>query len=95
MKPLQVYVEEADLARLDAWSRERKMTKSQAIRVAIRALTRSQDDEPLLSLSGAVYDDLPADCSARFDQYLQETFVAETPATYARRRRPARPRARR
>lgn len=52
------------------------MTKSQAIRAAIRALTRGPDDDPLLSMSGTVHDRLPADCSARFDHFLQETFIA-------------------
>jgi hypothetical protein len=93
MKPLQVYVDDSDLERLDGWARGRGMTKSEAIRLAIRALTRVRGDDPLLSLSGMVHDRLPADCSEQFDRYLQETFVAESPAPYARRRRRARPRA--
>jgi hypothetical protein len=40
-----------------------------------------------------VHDRLPPDCSEQFDRYLQETFVAEPPAPYSRRRRPARSRA--
>ena len=95
MKPLQVYVDPADLARLEDWSRARGMTKSQAIRAAIRALTQRQDDDPLLSLSGMVHDRLPADVSEHFDRYLQETFVAEAPASYPRRGRRSRARARR
>lgn len=94
MKPLQVYVDDGDLQRLEGWARGRGMTKSQAIRVAIRALTRGPEEEdPLLSLSGMVHDRLPPDCSERFDRYLQETFVAEPPANYAGRRRRARARA--
>jgi hypothetical protein len=92
MKPLQVYVEDTDLARLDDWSRARGMTKSQAIRAAIRALTHGKDEDPLLSLSGMVHDRLPPDVSEHFDRYLQETFVAEPPASYSKRGR--RPRAR-
>jgi hypothetical protein len=95
MKPLQVYVEENQLARLDEWSRARGMTKSQAIRAAIRALTRPKGDDPLLSLSGMVHDRLPADVSEHFDRYLQETFVAEPPASYPQRRRRPRTRPRR
>lgn len=91
MKPLQVYVDDAELERLEVWARGRGMTKSQAIRAAIRALTHARDEDPLLSLSGMVHDRLPADCSAHFDRYLQETFVAEPPAPYTSRRR-ARPR---
>jgi hypothetical protein len=86
-RPLQVYLDEDDLARLQAWSHEHGWTKSQAVRVAIRALTRGATADPLLAASGSIIDDLPADCSAQFDRYLQETFVAERPARYGRRRR--------
>lgn len=94
MKPLQVYLDEAELARLGAWARARGWTKSQAIRAAVRALTRPTDEDPLLRISGMIHDHLPADCAAQMDRYLQETFVAEPAATYAKRRRPpaARPR---
>lgn len=87
-RPLQVYLADAELKRLDAWSRKRGWTKSQAVRLAIRALTRSGDEDPLLLASGMI-DGLPPDCSARFDRYLEETFVAEKPAPYRTRgRRP-------
>jgi len=95
MKPLQVYIDEAELERLEEWSRERGMTKSQAIRTAVRALTRPKAEDPLLSLSGMIHDRLPADCSEQFDRYLQETFVAESAASYAPRRPRARTRPRR
>ena len=90
-RPLQVYLDDKDLERLEAWARERGWTKSQAIRVAVRALTRKPADDPLLGLSGDI-DSLPADLSASFQRYLDETFVAETPAPYrTSRRRPAKP----
>ena len=90
-KPLQVYLETQDLERLEAWARERGWTKSQAIRVAIRALTREPAGDPVLELSGDL-DGLPADLSANFQRYLDETFVAESPAPYrTSRRRSARP----
>jgi hypothetical protein len=90
-KPLQVYLDDHDLDRLEAWARERGWTKSQAIRVAIRALTRKPADDPLLGLSGDI-DGLPADLSANFQRYLEETFVAESPALYrTNRRRSAKP----
>ena len=76
MSPLQVYVDEADLRRLDAWSRARGWTKSQAVRAAIRVLTRAVDEDPLLAASGMVQG-LPPDASERFDHYLQEAFVAK------------------
>jgi hypothetical protein len=81
-KPLQVYLDEADLERLEAWSRERGWTKSQAVRTAIRALTRPPAEDPILELSGFITDGLPADCSENFDRYLMETFVAERPPRY-------------
>ena len=86
-RPLQVYLDEGDLEKLEAWSKSRGWTKSQAIRAAVRALTRSSQGDPLLTASGMI-DGLPRDCSEQFDRYLTETFVAETPATYRRRRRP-------
>ncbi len=85
MKPLQVYLEEDDLERLNEWSRQRGWTKSQAVRAAIRALTREADEDPLLSISGMVQDVLPEGTSEQFDRYLQETYVAESKARYDER----------
>ncbi|HEV8471664.1 MAG TPA: hypothetical protein VGR82_02710 [Methylomirabilota bacterium] len=87
-RPFQVYLADADLKRLDAWARTRGWTKSQAVRLAVRALTRSGGGDPLLRASGMI-DGLPSDLSAQFDHYLAETFVAEKPARYEpRARRP-------
>jgi len=36
-KPLQVYLDDRDLERLEEFARERGWTKSQAIRTAVRA----------------------------------------------------------
>jgi hypothetical protein len=77
-KPLQVYLDEDDLRRLEAFARERGWTKSHAIRTAVRALTRRPAGDPLLELSGDI-DGLPTDLSENFDRYLNETFVAESP----------------
>lgn len=85
-KPLQVYLEDDDLERLEAFARERGWTKSQVIRTAVRALTRRPSSDPVLELSGDI-DALPPDLSREFDRYLNETFVAEPPATYRARRR--------
>jgi Ribbon-helix-helix protein, copG family len=85
-RPIQIYLDDEDLASLERWARERGWTKSQAVRTAIRALTRKRDEDPLLAASGMI-DGLPPDSSARFDHYLAETFIAETPAPYRRRRR--------
>ena len=84
-KPLQVHLDPVDIARLDAWARKRGWTKSQAARVAIRALTRPRDDDPLQAASGMI-DGLPGDLSARLESHLAETFVAEK-ATFHRRER--------
>lgn len=91
-KPVQVYLEEDDLERLEAFAHDRGWTKSQALRVAIRALTRRPADDPLLELSGDI-DGLPPDLSENFDRYLNETFVAEPPPPSYRagRRRPSKP----
>ncbi len=93
-RPFQVYLDDEDLARLEAWTRQRGWTKSQAVRVAIRALTRGPADEPLLELSGDI-DGLPEDLSEHFDRYLNETFVAEPLGPSRARRRRARPTPRR
>ena len=87
-RPLQVYLEDAELARLDQWSKQRGWTKSQAVRAAIRALTRAPASDPVLELSGYV-DGLPADCSEQFERYLKETVVAETAPRYRSRPRRA------
>ena len=78
-RPLQVYLDDADRERLEAWARERGWTKSQAVRAAVRALTRKPVGDPLLELSGDI-DGLPADLSASFRRYLDETFVGAEPA---------------
>lgn len=85
VRPLQVFLEERDFDRLEAWARQRGWTKSQAVRAAVRAMTRAPEEDPLLAATGMI-DGLPADCSAAFDQYLEATFVTETQARYARRR---------
>jgi hypothetical protein len=84
-RPLQVYLEEEDLERLEAWAKDRGWTKSQAIRAAVRALTRRPAEDPLLELSGDI-DELPPDLSEHFDRYLDATFIAEPRAPYRARR---------
>ena len=61
-------------------------TKSQAVRAAIRALTRPPAEDPILGLSGML-DGLPDDVSGNFDRCLDETYVAARPAPYRTRRR--------
>jgi len=94
-RPLQVYLEDGDLARLEEWSRERGWTKSQTIRAAVRALVRADaPGDPLLSASGMI-DGLPADVSERFGDYLAATFVAERAAAYGGKAKKQRRRLRR
>jgi Arc/MetJ-type ribon-helix-helix transcriptional regulator len=86
-KPVQVYLDDHEMERLEAWVKKRGWTKSQAVRAAVRALTRSRDEDPLLKACGMI-EGLPEDLSRRIDDYLEETFVAEKPvSTYRRRRR--------
>ncbi|MBI3186065.1 MAG: hypothetical protein HYZ28_28345 [Myxococcales bacterium] len=87
---LQVYLEDADFRALQSWAAERGWTLSQAVRTALKALTRSpRGEDPLLAGSGMI-EGLPYDLSARFDDYLASTFVAEpiTPYGPKRRRKP-------
>jgi hypothetical protein len=90
MKPLQVYLDDAEHARLASWARRHGFTKSQAVRAALRALTGKGDEDPLLAASGMI-EGLPADGAERFDHYLHRTYVAERPPAHrsARRRRAA------
>ena len=85
-RPLQVFLEKDDLERLEKWARARGWTKSQAIRAAVRALTREPVADPLLDLSGDL-DGLPADVSENFGRHLDQTFVAEPRVPYRARRR--------
>ncbi len=89
---LQVYLDDSDFQALDAWVRERGCTLSQAVRLALRALTHQAGADPLLAASGMV-DGLPSDLSQRFDDYLANTYASEPLATYVRTK-PKRPRAR-
>jgi hypothetical protein len=79
-------LDEEDLNRLEVFARERGWTKSQAVRAAVRALTRRPSSDPVLALSGDI-DGLPPDLSREFDRHLDGTFVAEPPAKYRARRR--------
>jgi hypothetical protein len=85
-RPIQVYLEKPDLDRLEAWSRARGWTKSRAIRLAIRTLTRAPADDPVLELSG-MFEGLPADLSEHFQRHLDATYVAEQGAPYGTRGR--------
>lgn len=86
-RPLQIYMDEHEFQVLDAWARERGWTKSQAVRTAIRALTRARDEDPLLRSCGMI-EGLPENLSDRIDNYLEETFVAEKAgSTYRKPRR--------
>lgn len=84
--PVQVYLDDDELARLEAFARERGWTKSQVIRTAVRALTRPPATDPLLDLSGDI-DGLPPDLSREFHRHLNETFVAEPHPPYRTGRR--------
>lgn len=82
-RALQVYLDEADFASLEQFARERGWTLSQAVRIALKALTRpTTEEDPLLAASGMI-EGLPKDLSERFDEQLATTYVAEPPHPYA------------
>jgi len=83
---LQVYLDDGDYKALHAWAKARGWTLSQAVRVALRALTRPAEVDPLLEASGMI-DALPYDLSQRVDSYLQQSFVAAPPPTYGQPQR--------
>lgn len=79
-------MEEDDIERLEKWARGRGWTKSDALRAAIRALTRPREDHALMAASGMI-DGLPPDLSEQVDCYLEDIFVAEKkPPRYRKRR---------
>jgi hypothetical protein len=81
-RALQVYLDDPEFKALRAWADERGWTLSQAVRVAIKALTRPREEtDPLLAASGMI-SGLPTDLSERIDDYLGLTFVAEPPSRY-------------
>jgi len=84
-KPLQIYLDDDDFERLEKFASNRGWTKSQTMRVALRALTRTQEEDPLLAASGMI-DSLPEDLSRQVDRYLEETFVAEKRMRYRKPR---------
>ena len=93
-RALQVYLDDPEFETLRAWADARGWSLSQTVRVALKALTRPPTPEdPLLAASGMI-EGLPADLSARFDEYLGLTFVAVAPAQYGARTPKRRPRAR-
>jgi hypothetical protein len=47
-KPPQIYMNDQELKFLDSWARKRGWTKSHAVRMAIRALTKACEEYPLL-----------------------------------------------
>jgi hypothetical protein len=73
-KPVQVYMSPREIARLDGWAKARGWTKSQAVRLAVRALTGDAREDPLVRASGML-EGLPRDLSEHVDRYLGETFV--------------------
>jgi len=83
-RPLQIYLDHTDFERLERWAKARGWTKSRALRLAIRALTKAKEEDPLLSASGMI-DGLPEDLSENIDGYLQETYIAETKPPYRKR----------
>ena len=92
MSPFQVYLDDGDRERLQAWSKRRGWTNSDAVRAAIRALVNASepvDEDPLLGASGMIRG-LAPDASAAFDRYLAETFIAQKITTTPRHKKAGR-----
>ena len=83
-RPIQVYLDDHDRERLDAWAKEHGWTKSQAIRQAIRLATKAPAQDPILGLVG-IFDGWPRDVSTRVDHYLNQAYGAERKAKSAKR----------
>lgn len=90
-RSLQVYLQDDEFQLLEQWAGERGWTLSAAVRVALKALTRPSGEDPLLAASGMI-EGLPSDLSARFDEQLLGTYVAEPRIPYvaSKRKRAAR-----
>jgi hypothetical protein len=89
-RPMQVYLNELDFERLELWAKEHGLTKSQAVRQAIRLATKAPAQDPILDLIG-VFDGWPSDVSSRVDHYLNQADLAERKTKSPKR--PARSRA--
>jgi hypothetical protein len=91
MYPLQVYLDRRSRDQLEAWSKQRGWTNSDAVRAAIRALVASEspEEDSLLGASGMIRG-LSPDASVAFDRYLAETFIAEKVTRTSQKSRTAR-----
>jgi len=87
-RPLQIYLEDNELMILEQWALKRGGTKSQAVRVALCALTWIPEEDPLLSASGMV-DGLPKDLSCSIGSYFEETFIVERRSRHRKTNREA------
>jgi hypothetical protein len=99
MKPLQVYLSDGDAERLTGWARARRLTKSEAVRQAVRALVGREEEDPFFAVIG-ILSGGPRDGSTDHDRYLVEALRAQqtkpqrTDAVRRRRRLDRRPRKR-
>ncbi len=76
MKTLTVKLPEPLAASIEAESRARHISKSDVVRERLQRAPAHPDTDTLASirdLIGSVDDDLPADLSARVDDYLHRT----------------------
>ena len=76
-EPVQVYLDEPDLARLDALVKSSELSKAEVLRLGIRRLAeemlvQANPGASLSVLTGALDDSpsVPADLAARHDEYL-------------------------
>ena len=77
MKTLTVKLPDSLAADIEAESRERRISKSDVVRERLQRSARGPDAaghlKDIAHLFGSVVDDLPADLSARTEEYLEAT----------------------
>ena len=77
MKTLTVKLPDPLAAEIEAESRNRKISKSDVVRERLQAVKRPTNRashlDAISDLIGSVVDDLPADLSARTEEYLRAT----------------------
>lgn len=86
-RPIQLYLDPEDRARLERLAGELGLSMAETLRLGLRRLAadRLDEDDPLLRLAGSLDNpDLPTDLSTRHDEYFVTGYpppqVAERPS---------------
>jgi hypothetical protein len=81
MIPVQVYFTDREAARLAAWAKKRKASKSDVVRQAVRAIVQSEEEDPFFAAMG-MFAGGPRDLSVHFDHYAVEADRAKRKAQH-------------